>query len=485
MAGDDVPPPPPPPFTEIKPNSPFYLGSQDRPGDFITPTRLKTDNYDDWAADMQTALEARRKFGFLDGSILAPVHPCTQSDWTAINAMLISWITNTIDPEVRSSLSKFREARLLWQHLKQRFAQTNGPRIQQLKSSIAKCEQTRSMYVSVYYSKLHALWQELDHHEPLISCSCCSKCTAGQLHEARREQAKLHDFLMGLYSDFYASLRTNILSQDPLPSLDRAYQLVVQDERVRTAKLEHEQKPPDALGFAIRTGAGRGASDRGRDGGTVCGKCKKIGHETSNCWSDKTCNYCKKKGHIESKCYDLHGRPSSIDNGQGGVFSSEQWKAITGLFSNANVPEHRLNGKFDVTSWIIDIRATHHVTGDESWLFDTKSFECPVGLPNGDTVLASLVGSVRLSDKLTLTGVLFVPNLSCNLLSVSQITDELNCIVQFNPYMCAIQDQTKELIGTGARRDGLYYFSKSDSVHHVGVDKEISSLELWHRRMGH
>ncbi|XP_021738472.1 uncharacterized protein LOC110704970 [Chenopodium quinoa] len=276
MAGDDVPPPPPPP--EIKPNSPFYLGSQDRPGDFITPTRLKSDNYDDWAADVQTALEARRKFVFLDGSINAPISPCTQSDWTALNAMLISWITNIIDPEVRSSLSKFREAKSLWEHLKKRFAQTNGPRIQQLRSSIAKCEQSRSMSVSVYYGKLHSLWQELDHHEPLLSCSCCSKCIAGQLDEARREKSKLHDFLMGLYPDFYASLWSNILSQDPLPSLDRAYQLAVQEERVRAAKLEQEQTSTEAVGFAVHAAAGRGyeqqPSDRGkaaREGqGSVC-----------------------------------------------------------------------------------------------------------------------------------------------------------------------------------------------------------------------
>lgn len=39
---------------------------------------------------------------------------------------------------------------------------------------------------------------------------------------------------MGLYSDFYARLRTQILSTGPLPTLDRAYQLVVQEECVRT-----------------------------------------------------------------------------------------------------------------------------------------------------------------------------------------------------------------------------------------------------------
>ena len=101
----------PSPSLKIAPNSPYYLGPQDRPDDFITPTRLTLDNCDAWAADIQTALESRRKFEFLDGTITEPYPPCTKSDWTALNAMLISWITNTIDPTLKANLSKFREAK--------------------------------------------------------------------------------------------------------------------------------------------------------------------------------------------------------------------------------------------------------------------------------------------------------------------------------------------------------------------------------------
>ncbi|RVW30627.1 Retrovirus-related Pol polyprotein from transposon RE2 [Vitis vinifera] len=120
----------------------------------------------------------------------------------------------------------------------------------------------------------------------------------------------------------------------------------------------------------------------------------------------------------------------------------EQWKALAGLIGNAQVPDDKLNGKFDTKSWIIDTGATHHVTGDLSWLFDIIAlFECPVGLPNGESVVATQSGS----------------------------------------------DHTRELIGTGVRRDGLYYFggAEGDSVQHVSVHNAASTLELWHNRMGH
>ncbi|XP_021854806.2 uncharacterized protein [Spinacia oleracea] len=321
MAGDEATPPPPP--KRIEPDSPFYLGSQDRPGDFITPTRLRNHNYNERASDIQTALEARRKFGFLDGTITAPISPCTQSDWTAINAMLVSWITNTIDPEVKSQLTKYREPKRLWDHLKPRFSVVNGHRIQQLKSSIARCEQTKSMSVYQYYEKLNALWEDLSNLEPIISCTCCSNCSAAEKHVQKRETAKLHEFLMGLYSPYYSQQRTNILSQDPLPSLDRAYQLVTQDERVRQAKPMVEDNPPEVTAFSVRATPNTEKVRAGTGEVPFCTNCQKQGHDISSCWVLNPCIHCKKHSHASENCYEIVGYPENLktsgpNRGRGG-----------------------------------------------------------------------------------------------------------------------------------------------------------------------
>ena len=423
MAGDAAAPPPPPPL-KIDPSSPFFLGPQDRPGDFITPTRLTHENYADWAADIRLALLARRKFCFVDGTISSPVPPCTPSDWQTLHAMLVSWITNTITPEVKSTLTKYSEASRLWAHLKQCFSIVNGPRIQQIKSSLARCEQTKTMPVSTYYGKLNSLWEELSLLEPPISCSCCSNCHVSDLYTERRETAKLHEFLMGLYSEFYAQLRTNILSTEPLPTLDRAYHLAVQDERVRLAQTPTVQPgPSEALGFSVQVHSGSGS----RGPRLTCTKCNKNGHDAASCWAHLTCSHCHKKGHGQAHCYDLHGFPDRTTKGGAGrgrgtpparanvaasilgeppaapstssLFSSDQWKALAGLLGN--VPTSRLNGKFDKQLWVIDTGATHHVTGVSSWLIDSKIFACPVGLPNGASVQSTMMGSVCLSPTIT------------------------------------------------------------------------------------
>lgn len=522
MAGDDDAPPLPPPKIEI--NNPFYLGAHDRPGDFITSTRLKLDSFDSWSHAIKVALSSRRKFGFLDGSIMDVVSPATKEDWVVVHYMLVSWLMNTIDPEVKSMLSNYDNAKRLWDDLHERFRVVNGPRIHQLKSQINKCEQTKTMSVAIYYGKLKVLWDELANLQPLINCHCgnCT-CDVGKQHEKRREDDMLQQFLLGLYPEYYAQIRSNILAQDPLPSLNKAYQQVSQEELVRgVARVQDD--PSSAVGFAVRAaaGRGRGTSDKSASDKPVCSHCKKPGHLASSCYSLQVCAHCKKRGHDITRCFDIvgypegwttgdranksttpnHGRgvranaaagsssspanppsnstPPSSSSGQ--VFTEEQWKTIMGFFGNANISANRLSGKFDNTSWIIDTGATHHVTGENSWLFDIKQLNCPVGLPNGDTVIASMEGSVYLSDTITLHHVLYVPNLRCNLLSVTQLNDNLQSIVTFNSDMCLIQDQMKALIGTGVRRDGLYYFSKPEVVSAVGA---TSDVELWHRRMGH
>ena len=63
MASNQATPPPLPPC--IDSTSLYYLGPHDHPEDFITATRIRGGNYDEWANDIQTDLEARRKFVFL------------------------------------------------------------------------------------------------------------------------------------------------------------------------------------------------------------------------------------------------------------------------------------------------------------------------------------------------------------------------------------------------------------------------------------
>ena len=179
--------------------------------------------------------------------------------------------------------------------------------------------------------------------------------------------------------------------------------------------------------------------------------------------------------------------PTSSSPAQATIFTTDQWKALASILGNAQLPDERLTGMFDSTSWIIDTSASHHVSGELSWFSDMiVSTPCLVSLPSGDSFFATKTGSVYLSTTIKLSNVLFVPQFSYNLLSISQLTNDLHYTVQLSSSLCATQDQLKELVGTRHRQNGLYYFNGGDHiVQQLTVRTIALDIELWHRGMGH
>ncbi|CAJ2632240.1 unnamed protein product [Trifolium pratense] len=497
--------------------SPYYLSNSDNPGNIITQVQLKGDNnYDEWARAVKTALRAKKKFGFVDGSLTQPSDDSEDlEDWWTVNSMLVSWILNTIEPTVRSTISYMEVAKHLWDDIKERFSVGNGPRIQQLKSELADCKQ-RGMTILNYYGKLKMIWEELRNYEQYPSCKCSGcRCNIGAELDKKREEEKLHQFLMGLDDSTYGAVRTNILSTEPLPTLNKAYALVIQAERVRTITRTKEEKG-EQVAFAVRVGKGRVES---KDKDEECSNCSKTGHAADSCfeligypewWGDRGRTSGRgagrgrggqrgaitggrgRGGRIKANAVQIGSTSKveqTVDADNGGLhgLSSEQWNTLLNLLSSQKEgSQGRLSGKHKIIEWIIDTGASHHMTGSFESMSDVKGImPCFVGLPNGKNAVAEKEGTVVLDGHLKLTNVLYVPDLNCNLISVSQLTEESNCFVQFTNKFCVIQDHTSRmLIGAGEQREGLYYFCGVPLSRALKV-VENETMSLWHQRLGH
>ncbi|CAL8990822.1 unnamed protein product, partial [Prunus brigantina] len=112
------------------------------------------------------------------------------------------------------------------------------------------------------------------------------------------------------------------------------------------------------------------------------------------------------------------------------------------------------------STWIINSGATYHMTFDPGQLISCKSFT-PSVVSNANGTLSLVVGEgyLSLSTSLHLYSVLLVPSLNHNLLSVTQLTTTLGCIVTFWSNHCVFQDILKgKTIGCGTQQDKLYYF---------------------------
>ncbi|PKI31464.1 hypothetical protein CRG98_048145 [Punica granatum] len=140
---------------------------------------------------------------------------------------------------------------------------------------------------------------------------------------------------MGLDTEIFATVRSQILNMDPLPSLNRAFAQVA-DEELRWSMSQggHNEQHESSAFYAGDAMQGRGSRFQ--------------------------CDYCGKTGHQRSDCWKLHGYPADRDfKGKGrngprqGNWSKQQqyWQKADGNrghkahFAPAETLEGQLSGK--------------------------------------------------------------------------------------------------------------------------------------------
>lgn len=149
--------------------------------------------------------------------------------------MVTSWIINSMSKEIADTFMYCASARKLWLELEEQFGESNGPHIYQVQRQIASIEQG-SQTVVMYYSRLKHLWEELNVLQPIPQCTSgimdkC-ECSVSTTLANLISQNKLVQFLMGLNQSF-DSIRSQILVLDPLPSVNKAYSMVLRVEKQR------------------------------------------------------------------------------------------------------------------------------------------------------------------------------------------------------------------------------------------------------------
>lgn len=104
----------------------------------VTELLVGADNYISWSKAMMIALSGRNKLGFINGKIKKPESGNLLTAWQCNNDVVTSWIINSISKRIAVSLVYTGYAKDLWEELKERYRQTNGPRIFQLRKQFVK-----------------------------------------------------------------------------------------------------------------------------------------------------------------------------------------------------------------------------------------------------------------------------------------------------------------------------------------------------------
>ncbi|GKD80931.1 hypothetical protein Tco_1347770, partial [Tanacetum coccineum] len=107
--------------------------------------------------------------------------------------------------------------------------------------------------------------------------------------------------------------------------------------------------------------------------------------------------------------------------------------------------------------WIIDSSANQHIVTSEDKLeniMDISDLKLQIDHPNGMTAYIKKVGNMKLSDKITLYDVLYVPEYTVNLMAVYKLARDSKLFIRFDEHNCYIQDlQQQKTMRIGSQKE--------------------------------
>ncbi|MFS8004213.1 putative RNA-directed DNA polymerase [Helianthus anomalus] len=441
---------------------------------------------------MMNFLFAKNKIEFVDGSIKKPEKTCKDyMPWMRADAMIKGWLTTAMEKNIRNSVKYASTAAEIWSDLDGRFGKESAPRAYEIKQKIAGTRQAGNS-VSAYFTQLRSLWDQAQSVQPFPQCSCDKcECEVGKKIFEHQEKEHLYEFLMGLGAEFTV-IRTQILATKPIPSLTAAYHMVHDDEKQRAVSNENKNNIESAAFKAFQKREGNHNKEKGgakgpRDGNDHCSFCNRDGHKKEGCF--KLVGYPdwwpgKKGEKTKGKATCVETESSPIPG-----LTQEHYQTLVKHFSGSGNNETtktlaniacKIN---DEGEWIIDSGCTEYITYLPNILINKKAapLEGPVLIPNGESIPVKGKGEYILPGGAKVNNVLYIPDFKCNLLLVSRLSRDLQCVVSFFPDFCVMQGlQRRNLIGAGRCEGGLYRMKM------VQEKKALATaIETWHKRLGH
>ncbi|KAK6129015.1 hypothetical protein DH2020_037245 [Rehmannia glutinosa] len=202
------------------PTMPYFLPPSDNSHTIEIKPPLDGSNYTAWSRAFTLSISVKNKQGFLDGSIPTPdFSDQLYVPWLRCNNLILTWLFNSVNKDIASSIIYMNSAKEVWDTLKTRYSQPDSVRIFQLQQQLSSASQGSSS-ISDYFTSLNTIWEELRNYRPFPHCSCglCSCQALKALNEIQLSDYTFK-FLMGL-NDSYESTRGQILLMNPIPSLD-------------------------------------------------------------------------------------------------------------------------------------------------------------------------------------------------------------------------------------------------------------------------
>jgi hypothetical protein len=139
----------------------------------ITPEKLNGSNYSTWSQSVEMYIMGRGKVQYLTGKKPKPIETdAAYPKWVEENAMVKSWLLNSITSNVRAVFLCLPTAHDVWDAVSQTyFIGKDASQMYELRCRAHEtCQSGKSL--TDYYGALQLIWQELDYlHPSAMTCS--------------------------------------------------------------------------------------------------------------------------------------------------------------------------------------------------------------------------------------------------------------------------------------------------------------------------
>jgi len=467
-----MPPRQAPQVVQSNTDSPYYVHPSESPSFVLVAPLLDGSNYLAWHRSMKRALGAKNKLSFVGGSIpIPPTDDLNHSAWDRCNYLIHSWILNYVSPQIAQTIVFHEYAIDVWIELQERFSKVDRVRIASLRTAINNLKQGAKSVLE-YFTELKSLWEELNSRRQMPMCTCTHPCHCESMRSARnfRLEHQVIQFLTGL-NDTFGVIKTQVLLMEPLPSINKVYSLVVQEESNNSSITTS----PSIEDSNILVNASEARKPFGR------GKPTTGSYPPKN--NSKYCTFCHKTNHTVDFCYQKHGFPNAnkgtsstnvvnsevVLDSQGVAAGSstisqtsltqDQYAHLVSLLQQSSFIPPSSNTTSATTNhvisapassstnasaginnifscslhvksphWLIDSGANEHICSSISLLHSFYKIKpLQVTLPNGTSVLVHYAGTVFFPHHFYITNVLYSPHFKVNLISVSKLLKLMTC----------------------------------------------------------
>ncbi|KAJ0683430.1 putative RNA-directed DNA polymerase [Helianthus annuus] len=498
---------------------PLYLHPSDSSSLTIVSIKLKgTENYAVWSSAMKLALEAKNKYGFINGKVeRSKDDTVLAAQWDRCNSVVITWLLNSISEELFLGQVFSKLASEVWTDLRESFDKVDGSVVYDLYKKI-NCISQNGSTVAEYYNRLTTMWKQFDAMLHLPSCSC----QAAKDYNDFSTLIKLMQFLMGL-DDVYQPVRTNLLTREPFPSVKVAFSIISREESHRMSSNGSKNQNVSFVSKASQSFDNKRRPTRGPNPNLKCTHCNMLGHTVDRCFEiigypsgfrRRANNNSNSSNKVNSSSVSHNGNKSNsaigksaVSSMSGSPFTSEQITKLLSLVGenvgsesqNPNMGGECLNVSSFVScssfsefnkslEWIVDSGASQHMVNTDKYLvnsIDVSEFNITVSHPNGTKVKVVKIGNFELTKDIVLQDVFYVPDYCVNLLSVYKLAKD-NCVsVVFNENSCLLQDsKSKKILMNGRQDSGLYVVGNAGNSVYACFNSSVK-YATWHSRLGH